>query len=173
VEEDEMTRWYVVHTQPRAEARASWRLENQGFRCFLPRINTIKKHSRGVISALAPLFSRYSFVRFDLNVAQSRAINGIHGVVRLLTNGIRPLVVPLGVVEALLLKCNPPGVVPLESMSVFTKSRKVRIRSGAFSGQTAEVNEIYAERRDRVHVLLTLLGAEAKLQLASYAIEAA
>ena len=94
-------------------------------------------------------------------------------MVRLLTNGIRPLVVPLGVVEALLLKCNPPGVVPLESMSVFTKSRKVRIRSGAFSGQTAEVNEIYAERRDRVHVLLTLLGAEAKLQLASYAIEAA
>jgi transcriptional antiterminator RfaH len=173
VEEDEMTRWYVVHTQPRAEARASWHLENQGFRCFLPRINTIKKHSRRVIPALAPLFPRYFFVRFDLKVAQWRAINGTRGVVRLLTNGTRPLAVPFGVVEALLLKCDPPGVVPLAAMGVFTKGRKVRIRSGAFSGQTADFNEIYAEGRDRVHVLLTLLGAEAKLQLPSYAIEAA
>ena len=38
VEESEMTRWYVVHTQPQAEAKALWHLENQGFDCFLPRI---------------------------------------------------------------------------------------------------------------------------------------
>jgi transcription antitermination factor NusG len=58
-------------------------------------------------------------------------------------------------------------------MSVFVRGLKVRITSGAFSGQTAKVKEIYAEVRDRVHALLTLLGAEVKLQLPSYATEAA
>jgi transcription antitermination factor NusG len=49
----------------------------------------------------------------------------------------------------------------------------VRITSGAFSGQTAKVKEIFAEKRNRVHVLLTLLGAAAELQLPSFGVEAA
>jgi transcription antitermination factor NusG len=77
------------------------------------------------------------------------------------------------VAEALLNKCDSAGVVSLTAMGVLTKGLNVRIRSGAFAGQTAKFNEVFAGVRDRVLVLLTLLGAETELQLPAYAIEAA
>jgi transcription antitermination factor NusG len=77
------------------------------------------------------------------------------------------------VAEALLGKCDAAGVVSLTAMGVLTKGLSVRIRSGAFAGQTAKVNEVFAGARDRVLVLLTLLGAETELQLPAYAVEAA
>jgi hypothetical protein len=40
------TRWYAVNTLPHREFRAKLRLENQGFRIFLPqRIKTVR-HAR-------------------------------------------------------------------------------------------------------------------------------
>ena len=168
-----MTRWYVVQTRALSETNALWHLQNQGYRCFLPRISAVRRHARRVVHVLAPLFPRYLFVQLDLNVARWRAVNGTRGVVRLLTDGASPLALPFGVVEALLQKCDTRGVVSLTAMGVFTKGLKVKIRSGTFAGQTAEVNEVFAEERDRVHVLLTLLGAETELQLPCYAIEAA
>ena len=127
-----MTPWYVVHTQARAEERAVWHLENQGFECFLPRVRTVRRHARKVTPIVAPLFPRYLFVRFELNVAWWRAINGTRGVVRLLTNGNLPLAVPFGVVEALLNKCNRQFTVPLAAMGLFTRGLKVRIRERRF-----------------------------------------
>lgn len=168
-----MTRWYVVHTKPRAEAKAVWHLQNQGFQYFMPRIRALRKHARKVTTVLAPLFPHYLFVRLELNAVRWRAINGTRGVVRLLTDGSLPSPVPTGVVETLLTKCDRQGAVPLTAMGLFAKGLKVRIRSGSFAGQTAEINELFAEESDRVRVLLTLLGAEAELQLPSYAIEAA
>jgi hypothetical protein len=50
---------------------------------------------------------------------------------------------------------------------------RVRIKSGAFNGQIGEVTETFVEGRDRVRVLLMLLGAKSELQLPSYTIEAA
>lgn len=105
-----MMSWHVVHTQPRGEDTALWHLENQDFCCFLPRVMALRRHARKVKSVLVPLFPRYLFVRFDHEVSPWRAINGTRGVMRLLTNGPRPLAVPLGVVETLLTKCD--GQIP-------------------------------------------------------------
>jgi transcriptional antiterminator RfaH len=168
-----MTRWYVVHTQSHAEARALWHLTNQGFECFLPRFIELRHHARQVKPALVPLFPRYLFVRLDLDATRWRAINGTRGVVNLLANGTEPLPVPHGVVESLLAKCDPRGATPLAAMGVFARGRRVTIKSGMFQGQTGEVTEVFADERDRVHVLLTLLGAVTRVQLPSYAIEAA
>ncbi len=167
-----MTRWYVVHTQSQSEARALWHLENQDFHCFLPRVVELRRHARQARPMLVPLFPRYLFARFDLDVTRWRAINGTRGVVSLLANGPCPLPVPHGAIEALLTQCDRRGAVPLAAMGVFAKGLKVRIKSGAFTGQTGELTEIL-RGGDRVHVLLTLLGAETDLRLPSYAIEAA
>jgi len=35
MEEAEMTRWYVIHTQAQAEARGLWQVTNEGIHCFL------------------------------------------------------------------------------------------------------------------------------------------
>jgi transcriptional antiterminator RfaH len=168
-----MTRWYVVHTQPQAEARALWHLENQSFYCFLPRVVQLRRHARQVKPVLVPLFPRYLFARFDLDMTRWRAINGTRGVVSLLANGPCPLPVPQGVIEALLEMCDRRDVTPLAAMGVFTKGLKVRIKSGVFTGQTGEITEILPQGDDRVHVLLTLLGVQTGLRLPSYAIEAA
>jgi transcriptional antiterminator RfaH len=168
-----MTRWYVVHTQPQAEERACWHLTNQGFECFLPRVVEIKRHARRVQRVLAPLFPRYLFTRFDPDATRWRAINGTRGVVNLLTDGTRPLAVPVGVVESLLVNSDSHGTVPLAAIGIFSEGHNVRIKSGSFTGQTGLITEILPEERDRVCILLTLLGAEIELQVPPYAIEAA
>jgi transcriptional antiterminator RfaH len=89
-----MTRWYVVHTQTQAEERAIWHLANQGLSCFLPRIRIVRRHARKVTPVLAPLFPRYLFLRFELDVARWRAINGTRGVGRLLTMALTPCLSP-------------------------------------------------------------------------------
>jgi len=166
-------RWYVVHTQPRAEAKALWHLENQGFCSFMPWIPELKRHARQTKRTFGPLFPRYLFVCFDLDLASWRAINGTRGVVNLLTRGSNPLPAPPGVVEALRAKCDRTGRTTLAALGLLTQGSKVKVNSGVFAGQMGKVTEICVDRRHRVQILLTLLGAEVALQLPSYAIEAA
>ena len=169
-----MIHWYVVHTQPQVEARALWHLQRQGFECFLPRIRKLVRHARKVEAKLIPLFPRYLFVHFHLDAVRWRAINGTRGVVHLLANGHSPLPVPQGVVETLRRQCDEHDAVPLAALGIFTKGRKVRIKSGAFVGQVGEVVEISSQGYcDRVQLLLSFLGVQTSLQLPSYAIEAA
>ena len=65
------------------------------------------------------------------------------------------------------------GVTPLTSLGMFWKGRKVRIKSGPFAGQIGEVADVLANGRDRVLVLLSMLGVQTSMQLPSYALETA
>jgi transcriptional antiterminator RfaH len=168
-----MMHWYVVHTQPNAEAKAVRHLKTQDFDCFLPRVVETKRSGRQSRTAFAPLFPRYLFVRFDLDQKRWRAINGTRGVISVLTNGCLPAAVPVGIVEALLEKCDRQGVTSLASLGLITKGKKVRITSGAFTNQIGDVSDIFAEKDNRILVLLTLLGVNTAVQLPSYAVEAA
>ena len=58
--------WYVVHTHPRAEAKALLNLDRQGFSCYLPRYLKRRRHARRLETVAAPLFPRYLFVALDL-----------------------------------------------------------------------------------------------------------
>jgi transcriptional antiterminator RfaH len=169
----QMMRWYVVYTQPRTEAKALWHLENQGLHCFLPRIRRLRRHARKIEPELAPLFPRYLFTQFDLSATRWRAVNGTRGVVGLVANGPYPLPVPEGLVEELLAQCEESGAVPLSALGIFTQGVKVRITSGTFIGQKGEIAEIAPRDPDRVLVLLNFLGVQARIEVPSYAIEAA
>jgi len=168
-----MRRWYVVHTHARSEDRAQWHLRNQGFECFLPRCRKTRRHARKTTTVLEPLFPRYLFARFDADASRWLAINGSRGVVSLLTDGTHPLPVPSAVIELLKADTDAEGVTPLTSLGVFWKGRKVRIKSGPFAGQMGEVAEVLAKGRDRVQVLLSMLGAQTTMHLPSYALETA
>ena len=168
-----MISWYVVHTKPRAEAKALLHLRNQGFHCFLPRIVKLRHHARQITRTFVPLFPRYFFVRFDLDVTLWRAVNGTRGVVNLLTDGTRPLRVPVGVIETLVAKCDSQGIASLTAMGIFCAGRNVKIQTGAFAGQTGSITKILLEGSERVGVLLTLLGVGTELKIPSYAIEVA
>ena len=163
--------WYVVHTQARAELRALWHLENQGFSCFLPHIRTLRRHARKVETVRAPLFPRYLFVSFDLHDAKWRSINGTRGVVGVLSSEPRPLAVRNGTVEALMQRCDETGVVPLTALDIFTTGAKVIITTGAFIGQVGVVANISSA--DRIAVLLNFMGTRTCVQLPPWQIEAA
>ena len=168
-----MNRWYVVHTQPRAEDRALWHLRNQGFRCFMPRFHKTRRHARKTDVVLEPLFPRYLFIRFDADLSRWRAINGTRGVVELLRQGTRPLPIANDVIEALMAGADKNDVTSLAALGVFCKGRAVRITTGAFAGQTGKVAEVFAKGRDRVRVLLNVLGVDTELQVPARILETA
>lgn len=168
-----MDRWYVVYTQPRAEDRALWHLRNQGFECFLPRCLKTRRHARKTDTVVEPLFPRYLFAKFDADVARWRSINGSRGVIALLTEGMQPLAVPGDAIDRLLAETNEDGITPLASIGMFWKGRKVRVKSGAFTGQMGEVAEVLGTGVDRVKILLSMLGVETSLEVPTYALETA
>ena len=168
-----MKRWYVVHTHTRAEDRALWHLRNQGFECFVPKCRKTRRHARKTTTVLEPLFPRYLFVHFDADASRWLAINGSRGVVALLSDGTRPLPVPSDLIEKLQAESDEDGVTPLTSLGMFWKGRKIRIKSGPFAGQMGEVADVLARGRDRVHILLSMLGVQTSMEVPSYALETA
>ena len=79
--------WFVVQTQPRAEAKAKRHLINQGFTTYLPVYRRRVRHARRSEIALRPLFPGYLFVRLDPEQQRWRSINGTVGVRQILTDG--------------------------------------------------------------------------------------
>lgn len=166
-----MKSWFVVYTQAQREPQAKQHLLDQGFEVYLPRFKKIRRHARKVQEVLTPLFPRYLFVALDLDDACWRSVNGTRGVVYILMHDERPAIVPKEIVQSLKAQEDAEGVVPLDSMALFSKGDKVRVLEGTFKDYTAVFTAL--TDKDRVQLLLNFLGRELKVSLPSYAIEAA
>lgn len=158
-----MMRWYVVHTQPQAEARAAWHLDNQGFAVYLPRYAKRRRHARRIDWVPTPLFPRYLFVGMDLAVARWRAIRSTVGVADLICHGDRPTPVPDGIVETIRAREDDGGVVKLPAAPLFDKGEPVCITEGALRGLTGLFESTTDE--ERVIVLLDLLGRQVRVRV--------
>jgi len=165
------TRWYVVQTQPHAEARASAHLCRQEFRTYLPRYLKRRRHARRIQTVAAPLFPRYMFVAVDTAVQRWRAIQSTVGVARLVCNGEYPVAVPDGVVEALRVREDEGGFIKLEGRPPFTPGDKIRVLEGAFSACLGLFEGM--TDRERVAILLDLLGRKVRVFLDADLIAAA
>ena len=99
---DSTSRWYVVHTRPRAEVKAALNLDRQGFTCYLPRYLKRRRHARRVETVEAALFPRYLFVALDLATLQWWPIRSTFGVADLVYNGEQPAAVPSDLIRAIL-----------------------------------------------------------------------
>ena len=166
-----MKQWFVVHTQPLKETVAQQHLAEQGFEAYLPRYKKTRRHARKVDEVLAPLFPRYLFIGIDLEVDQWRSVLGTRGVSYLLMTDGKPAVVPSRIIEALKNQETNEGLVPLNSMALFTKGDKIRVLEGAFKEYVAVFEKM--DDKQRVQLLLNCLGREVNISLPSYAVEAA
>jgi transcriptional antiterminator RfaH len=164
------SRWYVVQTQPHAESKAAEHLIRQGFGAYLPRYHKRRRHARRVELIAAPLFPRYLFVAVDLETQRWRAIHSTSGVSRLVCNGDEPAPVPPDVVPALQQR-EEAGFVKLERRPQFAPGERVRVVDGIFT-DTLGLFEGMADR-DRVAILLDLLGRKVRILLDEGAITAA
>jgi transcriptional antiterminator RfaH len=82
--------WYAVHSRPKQEHRALENLQNQGYEAWLPLI-AVEKLRRGRVSeVIEPMFSRYLFIRLDMEHTNWTPIRSTLGVSRLVSFGNRP-----------------------------------------------------------------------------------
>jgi transcriptional antiterminator RfaH len=156
-------RWFVAHTHPHAEAKATVHLNRQGFDIYFPRYLKRRRHARRIETVVAPLFPRYLFVAIDLNVQRWRSIYSTVGVSRLVCNGDDPTAVPDGIVEELKNREDVSGFIKLDSRPPFRAGDKIRVLDGAFSSCLG-LFEGMAER-ERIAILLDLLGRKVRVVL--------
>lgn len=163
-------KWYVAHTHVHAEAKAALNLRRQGYTVFFPRYRKRRRHARRSEIVSAPLFPRYVFVLIDLAAQRWRSIGSTFGVAHLICRGEEPAVVPDNVISELQSREDAEGLVRLETPT-FAPGAKVRVRYGAF-GDILGLFEGMTDR-ERVAILLDLLGRKVRVVMSAEAIEAA
>jgi transcriptional antiterminator RfaH len=164
-------RWYVVQTQPNAEAKAVLHLERQGFETYLPRFLKRRRHARRIETIKAPLFPRYLFLRVDLHSQRWRCIQSTIGVSRLVCSGEAPGAVGDNIVAGLRAREGADGLVHLGPQSRFAAGETVRVIEGAL----ASCLGLYEGMADgaRVKILLDLLGRKVRVVIDDLSIVAA
>ena len=156
-----MEKWYAVHTQANAEAKARFNLANQGFDVYLPEHLKQRRHARRTEWIRKALFSRYLFVRMNLNNVHWRAIHSTIGVSNLVCQGDVPVPVPDYFVDEVRACENESGVVMLDKFLPLAEGDTVKIVSGPLANLTG-IFEAEASK-DRSVVLLEILGRHLRI----------
>ena len=163
--------WYVVQTQVNAEAKAARNLLRQDFETYLPRYLKRRSHARKIEKVAAPLFPRYLFVRIDMAAQRWRSIQSTFGVSRLVLNGSDPAPVAQQVLNMLKAREDESGFVKLDRRAPFSLGEKVRVMAGAFADNFGLFDGL--GDRDRVAILLDLLGRKVRVSIDADMITAA
>jgi transcriptional antiterminator RfaH len=165
------SRWYVAQTHPHSEAKASVHLRRQGFPIYLPRYLKQRRHARSIETIAAPLFPGYLLVSIDLTTQRWVSIDSTFGVRRLVRDGDRPAAVPQHVIDALKHREDARGFVQLNRRPGFSPGDKIRVVGGAFCDSIGLYEGLSG--RERVAILLELLGRKVRIVLDTETIEVA
>lgn len=163
--------WYVVQTHVHAETKAVAHLGRQGYCAYLPRYLKRRRHARRIETVAAPLFPRYLFVAIDRASQRWRSIQSTIGVTHLVCNGDEPAIVPNGVVEQLRSRENDGGFITLDTRPRFALGEKIRVVDGIFDACIGLFDGM--ADRERVAILLDLLGRKVRVVLDGESIAAA
>ena len=159
-----MSFWAAAQLVPNKTALALHFLQQAGYETYDPLTRLERVHHGRRTYILHQLFPGYAFVEIQL---QWHAVRWCPGIVRLVTtDGKKPAAVPDHIINSLRRR-ERGGVIPLPPKGGIMVGERVRIVSGALSGQLG----IFAGQsaRERVIVLLTLLGCS-RVELARSAI---
>jgi transcriptional antiterminator RfaH len=163
--------WYVVQTQSNSEGKAAFHLQRQDFTVYLPQYLKRWRHARKAEMRPTPLFPRYLFVAMDIAQARWQAIRSTIGVSALICNGDRPTPVPEGVVDEIRTRENESGLVALQLAIPYKKGDAITVVQGALAGASGFF-ECF-EDRDRVVLLLDMLGRQMRVKLPAVTVAAA
>lgn len=164
--------WYLVHSQPNAEAKAAEHLRRQGYVTYLPQLARTRRHARKVELTKVPFFPRYLFVEVDVAAQRWRAINSTVGVSRLVGTGVAPQPVMPCVVDAIRSREGADGLLSPDRPSLrMLAGDAVRVVDGAF--EACRGLFLAATDAERVAILLDLMGRKVRVVLDAGAVAAA
>jgi transcriptional antiterminator RfaH len=164
-------RWYVVQTQVNAEIKAAQNLLRQGFGVYLPRYLKRRSHARKIEKVAAPLFPRYLFVSIDIAVQRWRSIQSTYGISHLVLNGSEPAPVAEAVINSLRGREDANGLIKLDPCPKFAIGEKVRVLAGVFAENFGLFDGM--ADRDRIAILLELLGRKVRVSIEADMVAAA
>lgn len=164
-------RWYVVQTQVNGEVKAAQNLQRQGYEIYLPRYLKRRRHARREDFTPKPLFPRYIFVAIDMATQRWRSIQSTFGVARLVCNGDDPAPMTTDVLSLLKAREDLNGFIRMDRRSQFSRGENVRVLSGPFSDNLGLFDGM--ADRDRVAILLDLLGRKVRVSIDADMIAAA
>jgi len=174
--------WYVVATEPAKEYRVRDQLDREGWSVWLPECVMVRQHKRyaGLVSRLkGPLFPGYLFARLDLSVARWRILEDEDhrdvGVSRVLRLDERPRALPGADIERLRLLVEEDGGALIIKAGRLRRTlalgETLRVIDGPFAG----FNGLYQsdKAKDRINILLDILGAPRVIAVAEAWVEPA
>jgi len=167
---DRAKRWYLVYAKPRQERVAQTNLCRQQYTTYLPLVRQPRRRRGERISVVTPMFPRYLFVQLDRHTDNWAPIRSTLGVVSIVRFGHVAAAVPDDFVALLRAREDAHGVqvMPVED---YKRGTRVRITDGGLMGYEAVF--VARSSRDRVIVLLEILGKHTRASVDAGAIEPA
>jgi transcriptional antiterminator RfaH len=159
--------WAAAQLQPQRDALALHFLRQAGFETYAPRLRERRTvHGRKVVRTPL-LFPAYAFVFIRM---QWHAARWAPGVIRLVMDGASPARVPDSVIDEIRAR-ERGGLIELPKSPLAQLGDRVRVTAGPFANHVG----LYAgmRPRERVEVLLRILGGAQRVTLAASAVERA
>ena len=123
--------WYSIQTRYRFERKVTIQLQHKGLQTFLPLLEEFHRWSDRRQPVYIPLFSGYTFVRFDLSSGVRMELLHTEGVIGLIS--IRGVATPIPVKQIEDLQNLLSHKVPCALHAFLTIGQKVRIRGGCWT----------------------------------------
>ena len=160
-----MAYWTAARYMLAQERLALHFLRLAGFEVYLPRLREQRILRGRRVAVTPPLFPGYCFVAIELQWHAAHRAPGTNGLVM---NGGGPAHVPDNVIAELRSR-EHNGLIELAKLRGLRVGSRVKVTAGPFAGQFG----LFAgmRPRDRVTVLLTLLGSAQRVELPKAAIE--
>lgn len=159
-----------MYCKPRQETVARENLARQGYETYLPVMREVRRRQGKRVTLNAPMFPRYLFIHLNSQTDNWAPIRSTLGVVSIVRFGRAAARVPDVLITALKSREDANGiqVLPVEE---YRPGTRVRITQGSFAGYEGIFQA--ATGRDRVAVLLDVLGRNARTTVDSSSIEPA
>lgn len=159
--------WYCIKTRPRHEQAVKLALRTDaGVEVFCPLLRFERARASGKVRVVEAMFPGYVFSRFRY-LDLYRQVRSCSGVSTIVAFGGVPAVVPEAVISQLRAAVSDGETVEIPTQ--VKPGEEVQIVEGAMKGLRAVVTRVMPSR-DRVTVLLEMLGMEREVDLAQHAV---
>jgi len=159
--------WYSIQTRYRFERKVTAQLQRKGLQTFLPLLEEFHRWSDRRQPVYVPLFSGYTFVRFELSAGLRMELLHTEGVIGLI--GFRGVATPIPAKQIDDLQKLLSQKVPCSLHPFLKVGQRVRIRGGCLDGlegileQRGEKNLVISLESIQRSVAITIEGYELEM----------